>query len=110
MSEARTEYVVSGLSKGLKPNTLLPCNHPDYQAPTWEDVRTLMHDINATGSAIASFLDVSPRTVRKWLAPPTVANHAPIPFAAWHLLLVAVGKIPAPTLDANARCSPEPGY
>lgn len=108
MSEARTEYVVSGLSHGPNPRTLLHCSHPDYIPPTWEDVRSITQGIDATGSELASFLDVSPRTVRKWLAPPTAANHAPIPFAAWHLILIALGKIPAPALARKANTTEQP--
>lgn len=108
MSETRTEYAVSGLSKGPNPRTLLHCSNTDYMPPTWEDVRSIFQEIDATGSELASFLDVSPRTVRKWLAPPTAANHAPIPFAAWHLILVALGKIPAPALASKTRSYHQP--
>lgn len=105
MSETRTEYVVSGLTKGPNPRSLLLNTHPDYIEPSWEDVRALVHEVDVTGAVLAAFMDVRPRTVRKWMSPPTAANHAPIPFTAWRLLLIAAGKVPAPDL-ATLKATP----
>jgi hypothetical protein len=68
--------------------TLLRYGEPDYQAPTWQDVRNLVKSSGMTGEQIAQLVGVAGRTVRKWQSPPDTSNHAPIPYSAWRLLLL----------------------
>lgn len=93
MSETRAEQRVSGLSEGPKPASLLPYHDPGYLAPTHLDVRAITQQFNLTGRNIAHLIGVAPRTVRKWLAPPEAENHAPMPYAAWRLLLIETGVV-----------------
>lgn len=93
MPETLVIHGVSDLSEGPKPATLLPFRDPEFVAPTHIDVRAITQRYKLTGSAVASLTGVLPRTVRKWLAPPGVANHAAIPYAAWRLLLIEVGLV-----------------
>lgn len=72
----------------LPPNTLLLFTDPNYQAPTWQDVRTLVKMTGLTGEQVASLLGVASRTVRKWQSPPDSSNHTPMPYSAWRLLLI----------------------
>ncbi len=77
----------------LPPKTLLPFADPNYQAPTWQDVRTLVKMIGLTGEQVASLLGVAARTVRKWQSPPDSSNHTAIPYSAWRLMLIEAGVI-----------------
>lgn len=94
MSETRAHYAVSGLTEGPKRESLLPFNSPEYQPPSWVEVRAVVRRLRMTGSELADFVGVQPRTVRKWLAPPDAANNSPIPYAAWRLVLVEAGIVP----------------
>ena len=93
MSETRALYRVSGLAGGPKPAALLPFHDPAFVAPTYTDVRALTQQHNLSGAAVARITGVLPRTVRKWLAPPEVANHTAIPYAAWRLLLLETATV-----------------
>lgn len=93
MSEPQAEPGDSGLREGLDPLTLLPFDDPDFRSPSYGDVRALTHQYKLTGSNVARLTGVTPRTVRKWMAPPGVQNHAPMPYAAWRLLLIETGLV-----------------
>jgi DNA-binding transcriptional regulator YiaG len=80
MSETPAEQRVSGLSVGPKAATLL-------------DIRAITQRYELSGAAVARITGVVPRTVRKWLAPPEADNHAPMPYAAWRLLLIETGVV-----------------
>jgi hypothetical protein len=54
----------------------------------------------ARNLAIAQVTGVTPRTVRKWLAPPEAENHALVPYAAWRLLLIETGVVPTVGIPA----------
>jgi len=88
MSETQAQYRVSGLSEGPKPASLLPFSDPDFKPPTHIDIRAVTQRFGLTGTDLARLTGVLPRTVRKWLAPPDIANHSPMPYAAWRLLLI----------------------
>lgn len=94
MSETRTPYVVSGRSTGPDNATLHQFDSPLYVPPSWEDVRAVIERISLTGSQVAALVGVQSRTVRKWTSPPETSNHAPIPYAAWRLLLIAAELVP----------------
>jgi hypothetical protein len=93
MSETHIEHRVSGLTTGPKAETLLPFYDPAFVAPTHLDVRAVTQRCELTGATVAQITGVTPRTVRKWLAPPEVENHAPMPYAAWRLLLIETGVV-----------------
>jgi len=93
MSETREQYRVSGLPEGPRSATLLPFHDPGFVAPTHADIRALTQRHDLTGSAVARITGVSPRTVRKWHAPPEADNHSPVPYAAWRLLLIETGTV-----------------
>ena len=93
MSETRSPYVVSGRSSGPDSSTLHQFDSPLYTQPSWEDVRAVIERISLTGSQVAALVGVQARTVRKWTSPPETSNHAPIPYAAWRLLLIAADLV-----------------
>jgi hypothetical protein len=104
MSESPAGQGGAGLARGPDPATLLPFHDPAFIAPSHNDVRAVTERCRLTGSALARLTGVTPRTVRKWLAPPEVENHAPMPYAAWRLLLIEAGivetlGIPHPTSE-----------
>lgn len=93
MSESRAVPRDSSLREGPNPATLLPFEDPGFIAPTHVDVRAITQRYMLTGSTVARITGVSPRTVRKWLAPPDAVNCAPMPYAAWRLLLIEAGAV-----------------
>lgn len=93
MAEALSPDGVSDPADDPKPETLLPFHDPAFVAPTHADLRALTRRYKLTGAAVARITGVLPRTVRKWQAPPAVANHSPIPYAAWRLLLIESGLV-----------------
>lgn len=93
MAEAPSSEGASDLTEDPKPETLLPFHDPAFVAPTHADLRALARRYELTGAAVARITGVLPRTVRKWLASPEVANHSPIPYAAWRLLLIESGLV-----------------
>jgi hypothetical protein len=97
MSEIRTPYVVSGRATGPDNATLHPFDSPLFVQPSWLDVRAVIDLIDFTGSQVANLVGVQSRTVRKWTSPPETANHAPIPYAAWRLMLIAA-RLVEPTI------------
>ena len=97
MTETRMEYAVPGQHSGPGEHSLLPYDSPLYLPPQWRDVRAVMQQIGLTGSQVANLVGVQPRTVRKWVSPPDTANHNPIPYAAWRLLLIAA-RLAEPTI------------
>jgi hypothetical protein len=108
MSESPAGQGDPGLPQGPDPATLLPFHDPAFMAPSHNDVRAVTQRYGLTGSALARVTGVTPRTVRKWLAPPEVENHAPMPYAAWRLLLIEAGivkplGIPHPTSEPQGR-------
>lgn len=98
MSETRPPYVVSGRPAGPDNATLQEFDSPEYKQPTWLDVRAVIDRIGLTGSQVAKLVGVQSRAVRKWTSPPETTNHAPIPYAAWRLLLIAAGLVEATIL------------
>ncbi len=93
MSETQSTYWVSGLSIGPRKELLLQFSNPNYEFPTSEDVKALVKQFNLTGGSVATLTGVEPRTVRKWMAPDSAANHSKIPYAAWRLLLLELGLV-----------------
>lgn len=83
----------SAVNAGPNPATLRLFRDPAFVAPSYCDVRIITPRHELTGSAVARIMGVTPRTVRKWLAPPNAQNHSPIPYAAWRLLLIEMGIV-----------------
>jgi hypothetical protein len=77
----------------LRPATLLRFVDQDYSKPSPGDVRALLHLKNLTASMAADLTGVSSRTVRKWTSQTDSPNHAPIPYAAWRILLIETGIV-----------------
>lgn len=75
----------------INPAALLPYSNPEYQAPTFEDVKAAKQESGLSAADIGRLVGVEGRTVRKWLAPPSVQNSARMPYAAWRLLLTHCG-------------------
>lgn len=96
MSETRTPYLVSGLHQDPNENTLLAFTHPDFEAPTCDDVRCVAGILKMSGSQIAGFVGVDSRTVRKWMSPPSASTHHQIPYAPWRLMLIKANLIDIP--------------
>jgi hypothetical protein len=108
MSESHAEQWDSGPNKGPNPAAMLPFYDPAFVAPSYVDVRAVTQQYKLTGSTVARVTGVVPRTVRKWLAPPDADNHAPMPYAAWRLLLIETGLvkpvgIPSSTSERTAE-------
>lgn len=93
MSDAEPVLLQAGNRPAPRPGTLLPFHDPDFIPPTYEDLRAVNQQYGLTGAEVAQRKGVSSRTVRKWLAPPQAANHSPIPYAAWRLLLIEIGAV-----------------
>lgn len=72
----------------MRPETLLPYAAPDYAEPTKEEVREALELGKLTGAAAGRLVGVTDRTVRKW-----TAGDQTIPYAAWRLLLIEIGKV-----------------
>lgn len=98
MSETRALYGVSGQT-GPNPSSLLPFHDPGFLAPTHEDLRAITQRFNLTGAGVSRLTGVLSRTVRKWMAAPTAANHSPMPYAAWRLLLIETGTVQPGVLE-----------
>jgi len=96
MTETRKGYLVSGQPQGPREETLLEFDDPDFEQPTWEEVRAVMRRFSLTGSQVSRLTGVNSRGVRKWTSPPDTSSHAPIPYAAWRLLLIATGLVEPP--------------
>lgn len=99
MSETDVGYGVSGQT-GPNPLSLLPFHDPAYMSPTNEDLRALAERFSLSGAGVARLTGVLARTVRKWMAAPTVSNHSPIPYAAWRLLLIESGTVERGAIDS----------
>jgi hypothetical protein len=97
MSETLTPYVVSGRPAGPDYATLYEYNSPFYKQPSWLDVKAVIERLDLSGSQVANLVGVQSRTVRKWTSPPETSNHAPIPYAAWRLLVIAA-RLAEPTI------------
>jgi DNA-binding transcriptional regulator YiaG len=93
MSDTPPERTAPDLAGSLRPSTLRRYTDPEYSAPTWEDVQFFMHLAQLSASGVADLVGVSSRTVRKWTSPTGSPNNAPIPYAAWRLLLVEKGCV-----------------
>lgn len=72
----------------IKQQSLKPFYHPDYQAPTTEELRGLMKDCGWTGAKVGALVGVDSRTVRRW-----TGGERPIPYSAWRLLLLHAGVV-----------------
>lgn len=68
---------------------LYPYSSDQYEPPTSNQVRILLKQLNLTGAEAADIVGVHSRTVRKWTADESTANHRAIPYAAWRLLLIS---------------------
>lgn len=71
----------------VRPNTLLPFDDPNYEAPTADDVRAALKALDLTGAQAGTLLGVDSRTIRRW-----TGGERDIPFAAWRLLTVSSGR------------------
>lgn len=100
MTDTPADSGVPDREEDPRPATLLPFHDPGFVAPTYIDVRAVTQRYKLTGAAVARITGVLPRTVRKWHASPAVANHAPIPYAAWRLLLIEAGLVTPSGLPA----------
>lgn len=83
------------------PATLARFAAPDYRAPSPDDVRAVKALLGVTSAVLAAHVGVDHRAVRRWLAKPPAKTCAPIPYAAWRLLLLAAGLVPSAELDAG---------
>jgi hypothetical protein len=63
-----------------------------YETPTPEQLKIFMVENNLTGADIAALTGVKPRAARRWVAPVNQKGAAPIPWAAWVLILLLTGK------------------
>ncbi|MES2264302.1 MAG: hypothetical protein V4724_37820 [Pseudomonadota bacterium] len=99
MTETPEYYNAPGHDSGPEPDTLLPFHDPSYRQPEWADIRAVVQISGLSGLELANLVGVSSRTVRKWLSPPMTANHAPMPYAAWRLLLIACNLAAPPAID-----------
>lgn len=89
MSIDKPTYKTTGNS--INQAALLSYADPGYQAPTFEDVAAAKQSSGLSAAEIGRLVGVEARTVRKWLAPPTVQNSARMPYAAWRLLVIHCG-------------------
>jgi hypothetical protein len=63
-----------------------------YEIPTPEAIKEFMVENELTGADMAALTGVKPRTARRWVAPASQKNAAPIPWAAWALIQLLTGK------------------
>ena len=88
MTEDRAIYHVEGMVE-IRPSTLLPFGHPDYQQPTGDEVRTVTRMAGMSGSQVATFVGKhGSRHTRKW-----ISGEVPIPYACWRLLVLRAGLV-----------------
>ena len=64
-----------------------------YETPTSEELRGFMQDNNLTGADIEALTGVAPRTARQWVEPSTLKSTSSIPWAAWTLINILLGKL-----------------
>ncbi len=89
---------------GLPDVVLLEFTEKDFRPPTPDEIRLAFglclkkNGDKYTGKDIADLLGVNPRTTRRWLSVDPVERRD-IPYAAWRLVLVAIGLVPAPDCD-----------
>ena len=63
-----------------------------HEIPTPESLKQFMQDNNLTGIDVAMLTGVSPRAVRAWVTPSGVKTTRNIPWAAWAMLQMLIGK------------------
>jgi hypothetical protein len=63
-----------------------------YETPAPEELKKFMVENNLTGADIAAMTGVKPRTARSWIAPKSQKNARDIPWAAWAMVLLLMGK------------------
>lgn len=103
MSESIPRYNVSAGPR-LRPATLLRQDEPGFDPPTYEDVQALSAASGLTGGTLANLAGLSnARSFRRWTAPPGAKNSTPIPYAAWRILLIETGLLPADQAGAHPR-------
>jgi hypothetical protein len=64
-----------------------------YEVPSPEEIKKFMVENNLTGVDMAALSGVKPRAARRWVAPADQKGAAPIPWAAWALIQILVGKV-----------------
>lgn len=94
MSEERAKYEVTGSQGGLPPNTLLRYSHPDYQPPTYKEVRKLKDISGLTGKELCEIAGVADqRSWRRWSQDPDEPGARSISYSVWRLLLLELGIV-----------------
>jgi len=63
-----------------------------YDTPTPEELKKFMADNNLTGADLSALTGVNDRSARRWVQPPKHKGAAPIPWAAWAVILILTGK------------------
>lgn len=105
--EERAIYAVNApQAKALQlpREVLVSFDDPVFRFPSADEVRQTMRvclsadGTKLTGSEIGLLLGVSSRTIRRWMSadPDDVKE---IPYAAWRLLLIALGLVDPPRLQ-----------
>lgn len=77
---------VAAFEQGLNQATLLSAASGDWVRPCGDDIRIVLKMAGLTGSSAGALLDVTSRTIRKW-----VGDDQDIKFAAWCLLCERAG-------------------
>ena len=63
-----------------------------YETPTPEDLRAFYVSNDLTDADLAALTGVSPRTVQSWLIPDGHKKFRSIPWTAWALVNILLGK------------------
>jgi hypothetical protein len=85
------------------PDTLRPFGDKQYRQPDEQDTRAVIQMLG-TADQIAVLVGVKDaRAVRRWVASPGARTRAPIPYAAWRLMLLEAGLVATPGKAATAK-------
>lgn len=106
MSENRGKYTVSGDGITLQDLAHRDCarlfDDPAYRPPTPQEVDALIKKAGWSQNQAAKIAgvrydpDKGSRTIRTWRTAVGSSNHREIPYAAWRLMLITAGVVPAP--------------
>ena len=77
--------VVDACDHGIRPSTIMGYGD-DWEAPTGEEIKTILKLAELSGSQAGLLVGVNSRTIRKW-----TGEEREIPYAAWSLLVDAAG-------------------